>query len=135
MSGAKKYLLETLVSGKSVMNAIIKYDSYPARRIDVFFSPPDLYPFALLAKTGDIPFNKSIRTCLKEKNEDFLLSDKGIRKVVNGKYETVVDPAKFPDEKSIFSFIGIQKREPGEMVGTINCTDTVVKNLKTSRIS
>jgi hypothetical protein len=134
MNGDKNYLLDTLISGKSTLNAIMKYDRSPARRIDVFFSPPDLYSFALLAKTGDLNFNKSIRICIKEKkNRDFILSDKGIRKLENNQYVNVVDPQNFPDVKSIFTFIGIPNREPEEMIGYFSCTDTIDRSSQGSR--
>lgn len=119
---ASSYLLDTLKIGQSTMNGIIKLGDNPARRIDVFFSPPELYPFALLAKTADTNFNKSIRTCIKEKkNNDYILSEKGIR--VIGSYSHAVDPKNFPDVKSIFEFIGIPYRKPHKMVGYFPCID------------
>lgn len=118
---ASRYLLDTLKIGQSTMNGIIKLGDNPARRIDVFFSPPELYPFALLAKTADANFNKSIRTCIKEKkNKDYILSEKGIR-VKKGSY--AMDPQNFPDVKSIFEFIGLPNRKPHEMVGYFPCFD------------
>ena len=117
---ANSYLLDTLKLGQSTMNGIVQLGDNPARRIDVFFSPPELYAFALLAKTGDANFNKSIRTCIKEKkNNEYILSEKGIR--VKGSY--AVDPQNFPDVKSIFEFIGIPHRKPHEMVGYFSCID------------
>ena len=119
---ASGLLLETLKIGQSTMNGIIKLGDNPARRIDVFFSPPELYPFALLAKTADANFNKSIRTCIKEKkNSDYILSEKGIR--VKGSYSHAVDPQNFPDVGSIFDFIGLPHRKPHEMVGYFPCVD------------
>lgn len=116
------YLLDTLKIGQSTMNGIIKLGDYPARRIDVFFSPPELYAFALLAKTGDTSFNKSIRACIKEKkNKDYTLSEKGIRIRANNHYTHAVDPKEFPDVKSIFEFMDLPNKTPEQMVGYFPC--------------
>jgi len=118
------YLLDTLKIGQSTMNGVIKMGDYPARRIDVFFSPPELYAFALLAKTGDTSFNKSIRACIKEKkNKDYILSEKGIRIRANNHYTHAVDPKEFPDVKSIFEFMDLPNRTPEQMVGYFPCMD------------
>jgi len=123
------YLLETLKFGQSTMNGIIKLGDHPARRIDVFFSPPELYAFALLAKTGDTSFNKSLRTCIKEKkNNDYILSEKGIRIKVNNHYTHAVDPKDFPDVKSIFEYMDLPNRRPDQMVGYFPCIHQDVDN-------
>lgn len=131
---AENYLLDTLKYGKSTMNGIIKLGDHPARRIDVFFSPPELYAFALLAKTGDTSFNKSIRTCIKEKkNNDYILSERGIRIKVNNNYTHAVDPRDFPDVKSIFKYMDLPNRRPNQMVGYFPCINDVDNNSKSSR--
>jgi hypothetical protein len=68
-----------------------------------------------LAKTGDIVFNKSLRSCIKEKNPDYSFSELGIR--VNGK--NIGNLNQFQSVDSILIFIGIGKRERREMVGYI----------------
>jgi hypothetical protein len=112
----------------------MKLGDHPARRIDVFFSPPELYAFALLAKTGDTSFNKSIRTCIKEKkNNDYILSEKGIRIKVNNHYTHAVDPKDFPDVKSIFKYMDLPNRRPDQMVGYFPCTNDADNHSKSSR--
>jgi DNA polymerase/3'-5' exonuclease PolX len=107
------YLIKTLKKGHKVMNGIAKLTPYSiARRVDLFFSPPELYAFALLTKTGDVAFNKSLRSCIKEKNPDYTLSELGIR--INGH-----NVKEFHSVDSILNFIGIGRREPHEMVGNI----------------
>jgi hypothetical protein len=111
------YLIEVLKNGKKTMNAIARLKpSSKARRIDLFFSPPELYAFALLAKTGDIHFNKSLRACIKERNSDYSLSELGIR-LPDG--STVGDVRRFRTVDNILQYIGIDKRLPNEMVGDI----------------
>ena len=137
------YLLDTLKSGKSVMNGIVKLNTASrARRIDFFFSHPDLYQFALLAKTGDVDFNKSLRHCVGEKNTNkdnpYLLSEYGIRyKDVNDnkKFINVVDPANFSDVPSIFKYTGIPSRDPKDMIGHFPCNDTDERRKKKSTSS
>lgn len=110
------YLIKTLKKGQKVMNGIAKLTPYSiARRVDLFFSPPELYAFALLTKTGDVVFNKSLRACIKEKNPDYSLSELGIR--INGR--NIGNVNEFQSVDSILNFIGIGRREPHEMVGNI----------------
>ena len=112
------YLIKTLKNGPNVMNGIARMTPQSiARRLDVFFSPPDLYAFALLAKTGDINFNKSLRACVKEKNPDYSFSELGIR--LKPDKLPVGDTNRFQTVDSILNFIGIGKRQPHEMVGHI----------------
>ena len=113
----KGYLIKTLKKGHKVMNGIAKLTPYSsARRVDLFFSPPELYAFALLTKTGDVVFNKSLRACIKEKNPDYSLSELGIR-INNGM--NIGNVNEFQTVDSILNFIGIGRREPHEMVGNI----------------
>jgi hypothetical protein len=126
------YLIETLKCGTKVMNGIARLKSTEVvRRVDLFFSPQELYAFALLLKTGDIHFNKSLRTCIKEKNPDYSLSERGIRfpdrRKMVGNWRT---------EDSILDFIGIGRRLPHEMVGNIpagSCTSSKSSSKSSTR--
>jgi DNA polymerase beta len=115
------YLIETLKKGSNVMNGIVRLTPDGiARRLDLFFSPPELYAFALLAKTGDTQFNQSLRACIKEKNPNYSLSELGIRSKPS---KTLVgDIHQFQTEDSILKFIGVGKKQPHQMVGSISCT-------------
>ena len=125
------YLIKTLKKGQKVMNGIAKLTPYSiARRVDLFFSPPELYAFALLTKTGDVVFNKSLRACIKEKNPDYSLSELGIR--INGR--NIGNVNEFQSVDSILNFIGIGRREPHEMVGNIpagSCIETPSLGIRT----
>ena len=115
------YLINTLKKGSNVMNGIARLTPDGiARRLDVFFSPPELYAFALLAKTGDTQFNQSLRACIKEKNPNYSLSELGIRLKPNK--TPVGDINQFQTVDSILKFIGVSKKQPHEMVGSISCT-------------
>ena len=116
---AHGYLIKTLKKGHKVMNGIAKLTPYSkARRVDLFFSAPDVYAFALLTKTGDVAFNKSLRACIKEKNPDYTLSELGIR--MNG--SNIGKKNDFGSEDRILDYIGIVgRKEPEEMVGSVSC--------------
>ena len=115
MLHSRKYLLEVLKGGTRVLNAISRLKTpgdMKARRVDLFFSPPDLYSFALLAKTGDVHFNKSLRSRVREKYPECTLSELGFSNGVGG------DLSQYQTEESILRFIGINKKIlPREMIG------------------
>ena len=99
------YLVEELSKGQKKFMGICKYgDNY--RRIDIMFTKPDEYPFALLYFTGSKDFNVNMRADLMSKGmtlNEYSLKDNSTKKKVNH---------KFVVEKDIFNYIGYEYVEP-----------------------
>jgi DNA polymerase/3'-5' exonuclease PolX len=99
------YLVEELSMGPKKYMGICKYgDNY--RRIDIMFTKPDEYPFAILYFTGSKDFNVSMRADLMSKGmtlNEYSLKDNETKKKVNHKFVT---------EKEIFDYIGLEYVEP-----------------------
>ena len=99
------YLVEELSMGPKKYMGICKYgDNY--RRIDIMFTKPDEYPFAILYFTGSKDFNVNMRADLMSKGmtlNEYSLKNNETKKKVNHKFVT---------EKDIFEYIGLGYVEP-----------------------
>ena len=104
-----KIILEVLSTGESKTLVIAKIDDYTPRRLDFLYSPPDEFAFSLLYFTGSKIFN----TIQRQRALDlgYTLNEHGFHNIVSGKKGTKVEQA-FPDEKSIFDFLGMVYKEP-----------------------
>jgi DNA ligase 1 len=97
-------------SGPTKLMAIAKINE-TYRHIDVFYYPPDVYPFALLFLTGSGPFNQQMRAFASK--QGYSLSDKGFRHtspngpVVTSEEIFVKLGKSIQNEKDIFEFLGI----------------------------
>ena len=70
------------------------------RRIDILYTTPEKYPFAVLYFTGSKDFNIKMRNIAMKKG--YKLSEHGIKKIGNNKYY------KISSEKDIFKFLDIK---------------------------
>ena len=112
----KKILIETLSEGptKSLTITQLTPDSMP-RRSDFLYAPKDEYAFAILYFTGSKEFNTSMRQYALTKG--YTLNEHGISKYSKNLKKEKVTSQAFPDEKSIFTFLGLKYIEPNERKG------------------
>ena len=95
------YLVEELARGSTKYNGICKYGNNPCRRIDIMYTKPEEYPFAVLYFTGSKEFNVKMRADLLEKGmtlNEHSLKNTDTKKPVNHKFIT---------EEDIFEYIGM----------------------------
>ncbi len=78
----ENYMIETLSRGKKKFMGICKISNI-CRRIDIMFTKPEEYPFAILYFTGSKEFNVKMRSELLEK--DISLNEYGITNLSNNK--------------------------------------------------
>ena len=76
------------------------YKSKFARRIDIMYTKPEEYPFAVLYFTGSMEFNVKMRNELLERG--YTLNEYGVKFVDKDKKFT----EKFKKEKDIFDYFG-----------------------------
>ena len=104
------YLQETLSHGKKKFMGVSNLDTVmfhcTNRRIDIMYTKPKEYPFAILYFTGSMEFNVKMRNQLLERG--YTLNEYGVKFVETGK--------KFNDtfstEKEIFDYFGYDYIEP-----------------------
>ena len=83
------YLVEELARGSTKYNGICKYANSPCRRIDIMYTKPEEYPFAVLYFTGSKEFNVKMRADLLEKGmtlNEHSLKNTDTKKPVNHKF-------------------------------------------------
>ena len=100
------YLVEELARGSTKYNGICKYGNNPCRRIDIMYTKPEEYPFAVLYFTGSKEFNVKMRADLLEKGmtlNEHSLKNTDTKKPVNHKFVT---------EEDIFGYIGMEYVHP-----------------------
>ena len=107
-------ITDVLSTGKTKTLAIGKLpDSDKHRRIDIMYSPPDEYSFAVLYFTGSRSFNIAMRN--RALAMGYSLSEHGfIDTATKGKIE---EPMK--TEADIFKFLGMKFKEPIERTGVL----------------
>ena len=117
----KGILLHKLTDGKTKVLAIAKLPGKSvARRVDLLYTPPSEYAFAILYFTGSKVFNTVMRQ--RALDRGFTLNEHGIYKMISGKKGAKVDEV-FPDEKSIFDFLEMQYKTPQERKDARAVTD------------
>jgi len=106
-------VIELLTRGKTKSLTIARLPGKKARRVDFLYAPPSEYAFAILYFTGSKIFN----TVQRQRALDlgYTLSEHGLHKMVQGKKGAAVE-GDFPDEKSIFKFLGMKYKKPNERV-------------------
>jgi len=105
-------LLHKLADGKTKVLGIARLPGKKiARRLDLLYTPPQDYAFAILYFTGSKIFNTVMRQ--RALDRGFTLNEHGIYKMVSGKKGAKVNQS-FPDEKSIFDFLEMEYKSPGE---------------------
>ena len=81
------------------------------RRVDFLYSSPEEYPFSVLYFTGSKEFNTTMRERALSMN--YTLNEHGMSVMENKKKGDRVSQV-FPDEKSIFDFLGMEYKQPME---------------------
>ena len=101
------YLVDHLALGTKKYNGVCKLGKKGlARRIDVMYTKPQEYPFAVFYFTGSGDFNKVLRQKVLDRGmsiNEYSLKDVNTKQPVN--YE-------FNDEKDIFKYLGYDYVEP-----------------------
>ena len=106
-----KVVIEVLTKGKTKSLTIAQLPDHIPRRVDFLYTPPKEYAFALLYFTGSKIFNTVQRQ--RALHLGYTLNEHGLNHMKEGKKG---EPVKydFPDEKSIFAFLGMKYKEPHE---------------------
>ena len=100
------YICESLSKGNKKFMGISKLNNGIGRRIDIMFTKPEEYPFAILYFTGSMEFNVKMRGELLVKGKtlnEFCLKDNGTKKVIKNNCVT---------EKDVFKFLGYDYVKP-----------------------
>ena len=100
----KGYLLEELSRGPKKFMGISRLDDGIGRRIDIMYTKPQEYPFAILYFTGSMEFNVKMRGELLEKG--LSLNEYGIKK----DKKNVKHGCK--TERDVFQYLGYDYVEP-----------------------
>ena len=101
------YLIEELALGTKKYNGICRLgQNGSGRRIDIMYTTPSEYPFAILYFTGSGDFNQVMRKEVNQKG--FTMNEYGIKSSETGKK---VD-YEFSVEKDIFDFLDMGYVEP-----------------------
>lgn len=105
------YLVEELALGRKKYNGICHLGRKGVyRRIDIMYTTPEEYPFAVFYFTGSDEFNKKIRKEIVDRGmsiNEYSLKDM--------KTKTKVDH-EFYSEKNIFDYLGMKYVEPWDRV-------------------
>ena len=109
-----KILIEVLSRGKTKSLGISKLKGRPARRIDFMYTAPEEFPFAILYFTGSKTFNTIMRARALELG--YSMNEHGFTHMKNGKKTTKLNTV-FPNEQSIFQFLGMKYVEPEKRIG------------------
>ena len=101
------YLIEHLAHGTKKYNGISRIGrNGVGRRIDIMYTKPSEYPFAILYFTGSDDFNKMMRKSILEKGmtiNEYSLKDGETKEPINH---------VFREEKDIFNYLKIEYIEP-----------------------
>ena len=100
------YLVEDLARGPKKYNGICRYGNNPSRRIDIMYTKPQEYPFAILYFTGSMEFNTKMRANLLEQGlslNEYSLKDNDTKKPVDH---------KFVKEEDIFEYLNMDYVHP-----------------------
>jgi len=103
-----------LTEGKTKSLTVMQLPGEGARRVDFMYTPPRDYAFAVLYFTGSKYFNVAMREQALKKG--YTLSEHGLYTQV-GKIKGDRVENEFPDEQSIFKFLGIKYKEPKDRRG------------------
>jgi len=106
------YLIGTLANGpKKYMGISRLGDGYIHRRVDIMYTKPDEYPFAIFYFTGSSDFNQRVRKEILDRGmtiNEYSLKDNQTKKKVNH---------KFMKEQDIFEYLGYEYVEPEDRIG------------------
>jgi NAD-dependent DNA ligase len=121
-------LIEVLSRGSVKCLGVSKLEGKTARRIDFMFTSKKEFAFAILYFTGSKEFN----TVMRQRALDlgYSMNEHCFTKMVDGKKTTKLDKY-FPDEQSIFKFLGMIYKEPEERIGG-NAFELISETIKKS---
>jgi NAD-dependent DNA ligase len=105
----EELISETLSNGKTKSMTIMRLPDKKPRRVDLLYSSPVEYPFAILYFTGSKAFNTVMRGHALKKG--LTLNEHGFHKMVNKKKGDKVED-EFKTEKDIFDYLGLEYKEP-----------------------
>jgi DNA ligase-1 len=100
------YLVDDLARGPKKYNGMCRYGRNACRRIDIMYTKPCEYPFAIMYFTGSMEFNTMVRQKCLDRGlslNEYSLKDNNTKKVVDH---------KFVLEKDIFDYLGMEYVEP-----------------------
>lgn len=104
-----KYLVDDFAFGDKKYNGVCKLPRHKRfRRIDIMFTEPDKYPFALLYFTGSQQFNIAMRNRALELG--YSLNEYSLKKIGSAKNDSI--DHIFHNEKDVFNFLKIKYVEP-----------------------
>jgi DNA ligase (NAD+) len=107
-------IVEILSRGNAKCLVIAKLPNAEyVRRVDFLYTSPEEYPFSVLYFTGSKEFNTTMRERALSMN--YTLNEHGLSVMENKKKGDRVSQV-FPDEKSIFDFLGMEFKQPMERV-------------------
>lgn len=104
-------IIHVLSRGKTKSLTIARLPGKPARRVDLMYTPPSQYAFAILYFTGSKAFNTMQRQ--RALDLGFTLNEHGFHEMKDGKKGKAVT-GDFPDEQAIFDFLGMVYKTPSE---------------------
>ena len=116
-----------LTEGKTKSLTVMQLPGEIARRVDFMYTPPRDYAFAVLYFTGSKYFNVAMREQALKKG--YTLSEHGLYTQV-GKIKGDRVENEFPDEQSIFKFLGMKYKEPKDRKGvrSIELVDEAIES-------
>ena len=110
-----KIIIEVLSRGKTKSLTIAQLPDHLPRRVDFLYTSPAEYAFALLYFTGSKTFNTVQRA--RALKLGYSLNEHGLYHMEKGvKEKGAKVKGDFPDEKSIFDFLGMVYKEPSERI-------------------
>ncbi len=104
-------IIHVLSRGKTKSLTIARLPGKPARRVDLMYTPPDQYAFAVLYFTGSKAFNTMQRQ--RALDLGFTLNEHGFHEMKDGKKGKAVT-GDFHLEQDIFDFLGMVYKTPSE---------------------
>lgn len=108
-----KYITHILAQGSKKLIGVCKLKDLPHRRIDIIYTHPNRFPYALLYFTGSGEFNVKMRNIALQKK--YSLSEYGLKRLNKNEDEDVDEErqiANIKSEKDIFHFLGISYLQP-----------------------
>lgn len=110
---SNKIITHILSKGKTKSLTIAQLPGKTARRVDLMYTPPSEYSFAILYFTGSKAFNTVQRQ--RALNLGYTLNEHGLSHMHEGNKGTSVQGV-FPDEESIFRFLKMKYKTPLERI-------------------
>jgi len=127
-------IIETLSHGAIKSLVIAQLPDKTPRRVDFLYSSPEEYAFSILYFTGSAIFNTVMRKHALQLG--YTMNEHGLYKMEGKKKGARVD-VLFPDEKSIFKFLGLVYKQPSERIDgrtietiPVKTTDVVTGDIK-----